>query len=71
METMDRDELLRLLDLRLDVVGVDEAMCRYLEGRIDGHCLQNAIGLDELAALAHQHGYTIGWKTAMEADDDA
>lgn len=67
MEDLDRDELLRLLDLRLDsVVGNDDAMCRYFEGRIDGHCLQNAISDDELHALASEHGYRIGWNTAME-----
>lgn len=66
IDGIDRTELLRLLDLLLDAVGVDEPMCRYLEGRIDGHCLQNAIGYEELLTLAHAEGYTIGWETAMQ-----
>ncbi len=73
METMDRDKLLRLLDLRLDaIVAGNEPLLRYFEGRIDGHCLQNGISHEELHELAWRNGYTIAWETAMQqAGDDA
>lgn len=66
MEELDRDEILRLFGKRLDAINEDDRTMRcYWEGRIDGHCLQNAIDEDELIALAAKHGFRVEWDTAM------
>lgn len=62
----DRQELLRLFALRQDALNTaDEHTARYLEGWIDGHCLQNAIDDVDLRQLAFEHGYRVTWDTAM------
>jgi hypothetical protein len=45
----------------------DEAVAAYWAGRIDSHCLQNAIAVDDLRALAADSDSTIDWATALES----
>lgn len=69
-DELDREEILRLLNKRLDAIADgDEATRRYYEGRIDGYCLQNAIDEDELVALAAANGCRVEWETAMAVVD--
>lgn len=49
MDAMDRDYLKGLVEQRDDAVTVDQA--RYLQGRIDEYCAQNA--LDQSDAEPH------------------
>lgn len=44
----------------------DEAMRAYWAGRIDGHCLQNAIDFGELDQAALLAGCRIDWPTPLE-----
>lgn len=64
MEAMDRGYLAGLLKRRHETRGY--ALRAYLAGRIDGHCLQNAIDEDELCALAQEFGLSIDWPTAVD-----
>jgi hypothetical protein len=67
MENLDREFLLDLFARRAEVIaGGDELERRYIEGRIDGHCLQNAIDEPELVTLAYNNGFRVDWQTATE-----
>jgi hypothetical protein len=66
-DPLDRDALIGYFDKRLDAsVADDEAMRAYWAGRIDGHCLQNAIDFHDLMALADRHGFRVDWPSALE-----
>ena len=60
----DRSELLRLLELR-DGAGADLRLRRHYAGRIDGHCIQNAIDEDDLRDLAKSEGFRVTWTRGM------
>lgn len=68
ISSLDRDALVDFFNHRLDARDRgDVAMSAYWAGRIDGHCLQNAIDDWELQALAAHEGFRVDWNTAMGA----
>lgn len=68
IESNDREALIEWFNKRLDASNPrDEAMRAYWAGRIDGHCLQNAISDAELRDLAERQGFRVDWDTAMGA----
>jgi hypothetical protein len=62
----DREYLVDTFNKRIDADG--EAMRAYWAGRIDGHCLQNAIGLRDLRELAAREGFSVDWTSALLED---
>jgi hypothetical protein len=44
----------------------DAPMMAYWAGRIDGHCLENAIDFGGLASLAARHGFCVDWPSALK-----
>lgn len=68
VETLDREAILDYFSKRSEALSRgDKAMAAYWAGRIDGHCLQNAISDAELRVIAEDEGWLIGWDTAMGA----
>lgn len=69
IEAIDREALIELFEKRLDAGGQldadGDATRAYWAGRIDGHCLQNAIHADDLFALARAEGHRIDWTCAL------
>lgn len=65
VENADRDYLVDLFEKRRRVAA-DAGSEAYYAGRIDGHCLQNAISYDDLSVLAEKAGFVVDWASALE-----
>ena len=69
MDDIDRAALVGFFNRRLDAsIAGDTAMAAYWAGRIDGHCLQNAIDGHALTQVAHEGGFHVGWPSVLFAD---
>jgi hypothetical protein len=63
IEQLDKDALVEFFNKRIDAwTDLERA---YWAGRIDGQCLQNAIGIDQLRDLAYREGFRIDWPSAL------